>query len=479
MLPLAKVSVVIEHYAPYFTVVFSPEAFLHFKRLLSGLLLNENKTIEAINRLFFLETKHANSLNYFINHSPFDLAHLNECRLELLQDNERTKMKSEGRAAGVLIIDDTLLEHYGKKIEGIHKLYDHVKECYVYAHNLVTLHYSDDHCDYPIYHELWLPMNVEKMERKMEALNIRLNEKYQNNKTTKPAEWRRYLMNRYFTKISKTPQLREVYETKLHIAQRQIQRFYQEQDHQRLPVTFDIWYTQPQMCHFIDQKLGKSYVGQLKSDEELILSGSRHLSLEVYTKELIEQHYDNQHSFRFQKTTVPYKGSKEVYYTYCATRSFDRFGKQRLVISFSNDDDFRKANPRFFITNRKHWNASGICRISRHRWPVEVFHQEGKAEGLDQYQLRNFTAIQRHIALVVVVYSILQRARYDDTLLPKLQYQLESELLGSLANWRRLFKANAFYDLVDWIYSSASTEASSTADLNQLLRPLMQTIAYS
>lgn len=479
MIPLVNISVVIEHYSAYFRSVFTPEGFVHFQRMLSGLLLGENKTLEAINRLFFLEIKHYNSLNSFINRSPFDLDYLNECRLQLLQDNANTKMKSQGKAAGVLMIDDTLLAHYGKEIDHIHKLYDHVNSCYVYAHNLVTLHYSDDQCDYPIYHELWRPMDVKQMEQKMQELDISLNEKHQNNKISKPTEWRRYLMNRYATKINKHPELQTVYETKLHIAQRQIQLFYQEQEHDQLPVTFDCWYTQPQMCRFIDKELGKAYVGQLKADEILNLAGSRSLTLEAHVKELIEQHYDSESNFRFQKTTVPYKGGKEVYYTYCANRSFERFGKQRLVISFSTNDDFRKANPRFFITNRKHWNASGICRISRHRWPVEVFHQEGKAEGLDQYQLRNFTAIQRHIALVVVIYSILQRARYDDTLLPKLQYQLDDELLGSLAHWRRLFKADAFYRLVEWIYSTASKEAASNIDLKQLLRPLMQTIAYS
>ena len=42
--------------------------------------------------------------------------------------------------------------------------------------------------------------------------------------------------------------------------------------------------------------------------------------------------------------------------------------------------------------------------IRRHRWPVEVYYEEGKAEGLDKYQLRDFEGIQRHVAFVAVVY---------------------------------------------------------------------------
>ena len=47
-------------------------------------------------------------------------------------------------------MDDTLLSHYGQDFEQIAKLYDHVSESYVWAHDLVTLHYSDDDTDYPL-----------------------------------------------------------------------------------------------------------------------------------------------------------------------------------------------------------------------------------------------------------------------------------------------------------------------------------------
>lgn len=478
MLPLAKIPTIIEHYANYFSSVFSPEGFINFQRMLSGLLLGENKTIEAINRMFFVEIKHPNSLNHFMNHSPFDLDHLNECRMELLQDNPQTKIKSTGKSAGALMIDDTLLSHYGQKIDNIHKLFDHVSNSYVYAHNLVTLHYSDNQCDYPIDYELWLPMDVEKVEQKMIELEIRLNSTHQENKETHPAKWRRYLMNRFRTFQYKKPEIQQVYQTKLHIAQGLLKQFFTQHPNHELPVAFDSWYTQPEMCRFIAQDLKQAYVGQVKSDELLSLRGHQTKTIEQYAKELVERHQDIGDSFKFNKTTVPYKGQSEIYYTYCCNKTFKRFGKQRLVISFSSSE-VEKANPRFFISNRLHWNASGICRISRHRWPVEVFHQEGKAEGLDQYQLRNFTAIQRHVALVVVIYSMLQRARYDQTLLPKLQYQLDNELFGSLAYWRRFMKANAFFSLVEWIYSFAQKEVKEEFDLKQILQPLMAKIAYS
>ncbi|MEZ4734571.1 MAG: hypothetical protein R3E79_46365 [Caldilineaceae bacterium] len=87
--------------------------------------------------------------------------------------------------------------------------------------------------------------------------------------------------------------------------------------------------------------------------------------------------------------------------------------KFRLVINHSPRDLSDK--PVFYISNQMQWQASGITRIRRHRWPVECI-EEGKAEGLDQYQVRDFTAIQRHVALVAVVYCLPVHTQHDQAL---------------------------------------------------------------
>jgi hypothetical protein len=51
---------------------------------------------------------------------------------------------------GVLSLDDTLLTHYGQHFDKIAYLYDSAQGCYVWAHNLVNLHDSDDQTDYPV-----------------------------------------------------------------------------------------------------------------------------------------------------------------------------------------------------------------------------------------------------------------------------------------------------------------------------------------
>jgi len=102
--------------------------------------------------------------------------------------------------------------------------------------------------------------------------------------------------------------------------------------------------------------------------------------------------------------SIPYKGVQETYYRYCKTHHIHNFGKQRLVINHRKADLSDSAA--YFICNKLQWQAGGITRIRRHHWPVEVSHEEGKADGLDQYQVRDFEAISRHIALVAVTWRL-------------------------------------------------------------------------
>ena len=110
MLPLVAFPTVVDHYAPHFAAVFSPAAFIQFKRYISGLRVSENKTVDGINRLFVVESRHQSSLNRLLTARPFTLPALNQARLALLQAGPGTQFKAQG----VLSFDDTLLPHVGQ-----------------------------------------------------------------------------------------------------------------------------------------------------------------------------------------------------------------------------------------------------------------------------------------------------------------------------------------------------------------------------
>jgi hypothetical protein len=470
MFPLVEFPEIVQHYAPYFENVFSADAFIEFQRYISGLIVSENKTVDGINRLFVLESRNQSSLNRLLTASPFSLEQLNQTRLDLLARSPGTRIKPKG----VLSVDDTLLTHYGQDFEQIAKLFDHVTQAYVWAHDLVTLHYSDDDTDYPALFQLWEPVDLEKLEQGLRAAQVPLKASKTTWKESDPAKWRGYLLGVWQRRQKSHPEIRELYNSKLIIAQQLLQQWVMLHPDPKLPVTFDHWFTQPAFCRFLDQTLKLPYVGTLAETDKVNLKTGQ-TTLGDFAERLQQEHLEAvEHGGKpvFQRITISYKGAAEQYFSYCNTHHIHNLGKQRLVINYRQAD--LSDTPTFFISNRLIWQAAGITRIRRHRWPVEVYHEEGKAEGLDEYQLRDFSAIQRHVALVAVVYSLLRAAQHDPDLRELLQRQLKVKFEGHPAAWRRATQAQSLWTLGLFISASLTQGQTLRAVMTPLLRAICQ-----
>ena len=471
MFPLVEFPKLVEHYAPFFQGVFSVEAFVEFKRYISGLIVSENKTVDGINRLFVNESRNQSSLNRLMTKSPFGLDDLNQARLKLLASLAGTRIKPKG----VLSADDTLLIHYGENFEQIAKLFDHVTGTYVWAHDLLTLHYSDDDTDYPALFELWKPVELEKLEVGLRESHIPLKASKEKLKESDPRKWRGYVLGVWQRQQKKHPELRELYSNKLILLQNLLQQWVKDHPDLDLPVTFDNWFTQPAFCRFLDQDLKLAYVGTLAESDKLNLKSGQG-TLKDFAERLKQEHlHASQRGKKtvFAKISIPFKGTRETYYSYCNTHHIHNFGKQRLVINYRQAD--LSDNPTFFISNRLIWQAAGITRIRRHRWPVEVYHEEGKVEGLDQYQLREFGAIQRHVALIAVVYSLLRAAQHDPDLRDQIQRQLKITIDGSPSIWRRATQAQTL-----WCLGLAiSTGLKQGQTLRAIMTPLIRVMCHA
>lgn len=467
MIPLVELPKIVEHYGEHYTAVFSPEAFIEFQRYVSGLLVSENKTVEGINRICVFENRNQSSLNRLLTESPLDLSELDKARFAMMNSVEVMRMKPKG----VLSIDDTLLTHHGKHFDEIAYLYDSTQGCYVWAHNLVTLHYSDDETDYPVSFELWRPAELDKLEAGLLAADVKVKASKQSLKESDPAKWRQYLLG-LWRRNQQKPAVAALYESKLRIAERLLTAWVDAHPELKLPVAFDSWYTTPGFCHYLDQTLKVPYVGTLTTDEVVRLQrGEQNIS--DFAQQLKAEHEQllatGQHGL-FRPIRIHYKGETEHYYSYCATHRLNNFGKVRLVINHRHADLSDK--PVFYISNQLHWQAPGITRVRRHRWPVEVYHEEGKADGLDQYQLRDFRAIQRHIALVAVVYCLLRTAQHDQALHHKLHGELKFELDGSAPFWRRATQAQSLWSLALCI----STGLTQGHSLQTIMAPLLRSV---
>lgn len=477
MIPLIAPLPIVERYASVLEGAMCAADANKMKRYLSGLMVSENKTVEGINKLFILDPMDQSTLNRLLTESDFEVERLNEARLAWLQSCPQTAFKEREGCKGVLLIDDTQLMHYGAHFEKIAYLYDHVSGSYGWAHSLVNLHYSDDQTDYPVDFRLWEPADLEEVEKALRQMGCKFSEAQLANKVENPSAWRSYLLKKYNKKRVKPLQgteLERVYKTKIDLARELLEAFYRKYPHSELPLAFDSWYSCSELCQYI-HTLGKSYVGTLSADHVVLLGPAKEeKSLSDFTQDLIEQH---KQALRqggrplFEKVGIHYKGQKETYYAYCKTHHLQSLGRQRLVISFSKEDLSDK-EPKFYISNRLHWRSGGILRIRRHRWPIEVYHEEGKAEGLDQYQLRQFQAIKKHIACVCLAYSMLKRVQFDKPFLNSLQWKPEQQN-ASLAFWRRVISANALFSFISWIIAQTAHGQDWSALIPQMARAFL------
>lgn len=472
MMVLVDFPSVVQKYAPHFESCFSTAGYEHFKKALSGFMLSDNKSLEAINRMFVADSRDQSSFNKFFNRQNFDLSEVHNRRLSMLDSNEATRFKF-GKRQGVVSIDNSLLKHYGKCFDNIYYHYDYVQKCFRWSHDLVTLYYSDDQTDYPIDYQLWLPPDWEAVAEFFREKDYTINQTKWDNRHQEPQKWRNYIRSRYRTGRKKHPEVVEVYKTKLHIGKRLLRKFCEQYPDADFPVALDSGYTSAEFCEIIRKDFKKDYVGSLREDQTIFIKGDQ-TELKDLVAAIRADHLEGGAKFKVQKTGYPYKGEKKYAYTYFANYKVSKFDKkQRLVISFLKKD--LSDMPKFSITNRLDWYPSGILRIRRHRWPVETYHQEGKVEGLEKYQVRNDKAIQSYIAFVVVAFSMLKCTVHDDDLLSGIQQRLQTETDCTLPFLRRLLKAEGLLNIVEYVLEKINQGHA----LQEVFKPLAQRIAYT
>jgi hypothetical protein len=106
----------------------------HFAEYLTGLFVANRKNISGINREF-ARTTDQSCLNRFLTDADWDVASMNERRLELLQRDPSTRYSDQG----VIPIDNTLIDHSGELIQDAGWFWDHAEERYKIAHDYLIV----------------------------------------------------------------------------------------------------------------------------------------------------------------------------------------------------------------------------------------------------------------------------------------------------------------------------------------------------
>lgn len=451
MLPLVEIPPFVMKYAQDYQDLFSPEQFQHFKRYLTGLLALENKTIQAINGAFVVETKNQSSLNRFLTEYRWSACAVNQRRLQLLSQDRATKPKRHS----VLIIDDTHNEKYGDHFPLLGKWYISSAHRFGLSHNVVTLHYADRQVDYPLELRWYEQMDVEKTVQWIQEHQIKYRPDVLARKK-KESQKRKYLAAILKRVGQEHTDWQIPYPSKMDLACELIDWAFERG--YRSPIVFDSWYTCRQVCeHIANKKM--IYVGTLDQDEAVYYKG-KWVS--------VKQWYEGLKPQDFQEVRLRHRKHQELrkYWAAAQTRQVGQLGRVRLVASHQEED--RADEARFYVTNYLQWELSYLLGRRCLRWPIETSYEETKGPlGFNAYELRDEEGIRRHWTLVFAAYSAARQAtaqgRWGNWL---------KAVLETVGDVKRQVQGEALAALIYFAFAQMSQGRSTEAIVEQLVRHL-------
>ncbi|MFQ5825399.1 MAG: IS701 family transposase, partial [bacterium] len=340
---------VVKSHLDKFSDLFSQPQLSHFAEYVTGLIVCERANIKQINNSFVGHREYSNK-DRFMTEVSWPEEKVDQRRLELIKDY----VGPLNAIKGSLVIDDTLLEKFGKQIEEVGKFYDHAKKRYVLGHNLVTSQYVTPRGCFPI--------------------GLRL----------------------YLKRDKKDP----VFKTKIELAKELVEqavtlglRF--------KTVVFDAWFLSREFVKFIESK-ELNWAGAAKSNRIIFERGQR-ISIEEFRNTLTKSDFKE----------IEIDG--DTYYCFTKVVNMSKLGKVRLLIIHEEED--LSDTPKYLVTNNLRWEARRILRVYQSRWPIETFYRDSKQNlGLEDYEMRDLVGIKRHWYLVFLSYTLLTLSSMDRSL---------------------------------------------------------------
>ncbi len=326
---------------------------IHFAEYLTGLFVADKKNVSAINREF-AQTTDQSCLNRFLTDANWNVAQLNQRRLDFLQNDPSTRYSDHG----VIPIDNTLIDHHGECIQDTGWFWDHAEDRYKIAHDYI---FADYVCTSGKHY---------------------------------PLEFRR------FQKADLCDCLEVPFKNHTILCQELIDWVCDR----HIPGTFamDSYFTNAPILNHIHSKelengQPRGYVGSLKFNRKVQYRGRI-----LNAKELAATIEPG------LRKPLGIGASRQWYFT-CTVRIPDVHHKVRIVIIWDHQDDARARI--ILVSNRIQWEVSRIVGGYRCRWTgTETFHREGKQQlGMGDCQLRDSEGQTRHMHLVMLAYSLLMK----------------------------------------------------------------------
>lgn len=392
MLPIIEHPQLIKKYGDEFSSLFTTPSYNHFLNYLTGLITVPNTNISKI-ATWMYAGKDQSSLNRLLTKTDWESSEVNTRRLHLLQKQPKTAWKKEG----AICIDDTFSEKSGKTMESVGWYKSHTGEKeYILAHNFVYSHYVDTQAQYPL-------------------------------------DFLLYVKEKEITK----QKLAQTFKSKITLA-KELVTTSEERDIPTGLYLFDSWYFSKELTDHIES-YGKDWISIAKLNRVVLWNGKNIKLREFVTK------------------TIPWESYKrlevngKIFWYFTKSVTLKTNGKVRIVSTFEEKDGVIETHPTVLVTNRTDWDVRKIIKSYTKRWSIETFFRDSKQSlGFEDYQLRSIDAVERHLCLVNLAYSLLELQRVESCLLTKVANQLTT--IGQTA---RNVTNDILRSLVLWVYQQA------------------------
>lgn len=414
MLPVIEIPDEIQSYCSRFRDLFSSSEFSHFQKYYTGLFLVDNINISSINGCF-VNGGNQSTMNRFLTDSKWDRQEFNQRRIKLLQDDPATRSSKKGN----LILDDTMIEKHGPKIEYVGKLHDHSQGKYINnAHNLVTSLYAD-----------------------FSGRNW-------------PYDFRFYLKKALLEEQGKVDQFKTKVELGVDLINEAI--------NERIDFSFvlmDCWYLNPLMIKAIKEQK-KHYIAEVRVNRLVWRhEQQRYIKLGAYLET------DEFKDLKFTTVTVKNHRGKDTTYRYATgVYRLSKLGKQRLIFTQrwyepkATEPEGRWSKIKILVTDAIDHNVTTLIKRYALRWDIEVFHQDEKQSfGLGQYRMRSIEAIKNHWCLVLAAYTLAASWRVEPTFMRKL-----STKLTTIGETVRYVKERTLENFIRYLYQAFENQTPIT-----------------
>ena len=106
----------------------------------------------------------------------------------------------------------------------------------------------------------------------------------------------------------------------------------------------------------------------------------------------------------------------EVYALHTIEVSERGAGKEKLIVTYKYGDE---ENVRLYVTNLLQHSEETLIKLLLQRWKIETWHRDAKQHlGLEDYQVRKFSAMQKVACAVFVAYTQIILIKNDAILKP-------------------------------------------------------------